>query len=69
MFSMILYSWGISWFEGVPFLLIFIPSFFAFLETFFVSGNALGHIASLEGVCWNIRRLCERAQCAAIPGI
>ena len=35
MFSMILYSWGISWFEGVPFLLIFVPLYFACLETLF----------------------------------
>jgi hypothetical protein len=32
-----------------------------------VSGSALvalGHIALLEGVCWNIGKLCEHAQCA-----
>jgi hypothetical protein len=52
-----------------PSFLIFVLLFFAFWRLLLVSGSALGHIASLEGVCWNIRRLCERAQCAAIPGI
>ena len=55
---------------GSAFLFDFL--FFCILlvwRPFLVSGSALGHIALLEGVCWNIQRLCERAQCAAIPGI
>ena len=52
-----------SLFDSHPFICIFGDFFFL------VSGSALGHIASLEGVCWNIRRLCERAQCAAISVI
>jgi len=35
-----------------------------------VSGSVLiapGHIALLEGVCWNFRRLCEHVQCARSP--
>ena len=66
--GMIFYPSDISWFEGVLPFFIFI-FLFLFFGDFLDSGSALWHIASLEGVCWNIRRLCERAQCAAIPGI
>jgi len=53
------------WFEGVLFILLRDDFyFFAFLETFSVSGSAIRHIALLEGVCWNITSLCEHAQCA-----
>ena len=60
--GMISYFWNIFWFEGVLPLLILI-----FLFSFFiVSESALGHIALLEGVSWNIQRLCEHAQCTTI---
>ena len=55
--------------ECFPFLIpILLFSFFGDFY-FLVSGSALRHIASLEGVSWNIWRLCERAQCAAISVI
>jgi hypothetical protein len=48
--------------ECLPFFIfVFVISLF---WDFSVSGSALGHIASLEGVCWIFGRLCERAQCA-----
>jgi len=53
----------ISWFEGVSPLFIFVFVISLFWNSS-VSGSALGHIASLEGVCWIFGRLCERAQCA-----